>query len=86
MPELFLDIRDDLTSIGLIPAPVQLLSGEAQLDDKVAGEVFWLGLSAFLPPKAEEGDLIVTHDDPSVRTPYKETAIRTITVKFPKMD
>ena len=51
MPDLPLDVRDDLTGIGLVPAPVQLLGGEAELDDEVAGEVFRLDFAAFLPPQ-----------------------------------
>ena len=67
MPDLPLDVRNGLTGIRLIPAPVQLLSGQAELDDEVAGEVLWLDLPAFLPPEAKQRCLIVAHDDPGVR-------------------
>ncbi len=49
-----------------IPAPVQVLGGEAELDDEIAGEVLRLDFAALLPPQAEEGGLIVAHNDPSV--------------------
>ena len=36
MPEMFLDVRDDLPAIGLVPAPVKLLGCGSKLDDEVA--------------------------------------------------
>ena len=74
MPDLPLDVRDDLPGIGLIPAPVQVLGGEAELDDEVAGEVLRLDLAALFPPQPEQGGLIVAHDDPGVRAADKVTA------------
>ena len=50
-----------------IPAPVQVLGREAELDDEVAGEVLRLDLAPLLPPEPEEGGLIIAHDDPGVR-------------------
>ena len=75
MPNLPLDIRDDLTSIGLIPAPVQLLGGHAELDDEVAREVLRLDLPAFFPPKPQESVLVVAHDDPGVRAADEKSAV-----------
>ena len=72
MPDLPLDVRDDLTGIGLVPAPVQLLGGQAELDDEVAGQVLRLDLAAFFPPKPEERRLIVAHDDSGVRAAADE--------------
>jgi hypothetical protein len=46
--DLQLDIRDELTGIGLVPAPVELLSSQAELDDQVAGEVLRLNLVAIV--------------------------------------
>ena len=43
MPELLLHVREDLPGIGLIPAPIELLGGHAELDDEVAREGFSLG-------------------------------------------
>jgi hypothetical protein len=51
MADLPLDIRDDLTGIGLVPASVQRLGGQAQLDDEVAGEVLRFNLATFFPPQ-----------------------------------
>ena len=71
MPDLPLDVRDDLTGIRLVPAPVQLLSGQAELNEEVAGQVLWFPLAAFFPPEAEERRLVVAHDDPRIGAPYK---------------
>jgi hypothetical protein len=35
--EPLLDIRDDLTGIGLVPAPIEILGYDTKLDDEVAG-------------------------------------------------
>jgi hypothetical protein len=47
MPDLFLDIRDDLAGIGLVPAPVQVLGGQPELDDEIAGKVLRPDLARF---------------------------------------
>ena len=39
MPNLPLDIRNDLPGIGLVPAPIEILGREAELDDEIAGKV-----------------------------------------------
>jgi len=63
-----------VTGIGLIPAPVQLLGGQAKLDDKVAGEVLGLDFAPLFTPEAEEGSLVVAHDDPRVRAADEQAA------------
>jgi hypothetical protein len=50
MADPLLDVRYGLPGIGLVPTPVQFLSGQAELDDKVAGEILGLGFAPFLPP------------------------------------
>ena len=66
MPDPPLDVCDDLTGIALVPAPVEVLGDEAELDDEVAGEVLGLDLAALFSPKAKQGGLVVAHDDPGV--------------------
>ena len=51
MADLSLDVREDLPGIELIPAAVKLLGGEAELHDKIAGQVFWFDFAALLPPE-----------------------------------
>jgi hypothetical protein len=53
MPDLPLDICKDLAGIGLIPAPVQVLGRQPQLDDEIAGQILWLDLAALFLPKAQ---------------------------------
>ena len=45
-----LDIGDDPPGIGLVPAPVELLGGEAELHDEIAGQVLRLDFAALFPP------------------------------------
>ena len=67
MADPLLDVRDDLAGIGLVPAAIEVLGHDAELDDKVAGQVLRLDLAAFLPPQPEQGRFVVAHDDPGVR-------------------
>jgi hypothetical protein len=67
MLDLPLDVCKYLTGVGLIPAPIEVLGGQAELDDEIAREVFRLDLAPLLTPKAEESILIVAHNDPGIR-------------------
>ena len=58
----------DLPGIELVPAPVKILGDRPKLDNEVPREVLRLDLPAFLPPQPHQGDLIIAHDDPGVRT------------------
>jgi hypothetical protein len=62
-----LDVGNDLTGIGLVPAPVEILGDAAKLNDQITGEVFRLDLATLFPPKPDQRLLIITHDDPGVR-------------------
>jgi hypothetical protein len=64
--------------IALVPAPVEILGGLAELDYEVAGEVFGLGLAALFPPEAEQGGLVVAHDDPGIGAAYKSTPFNVV--------
>jgi hypothetical protein len=75
VPDPLLDIRDDLACIGLVPAPIQVLGSEAELDDEVAGQIFRLDFTAFLPPKPDQRAFIIPHDDPGVRAADEVSAI-----------
>jgi hypothetical protein len=61
-----LDVFDGLAGIALVPEPVEIFGDPAELDDEVAGQVLRLGLAALFPPEAEQGRLVVAHDDASV--------------------
>jgi hypothetical protein len=45
MADVILDVGDDLTGIGFVPAPVQFFGHDPELDDEVAGEVLRLSLA-----------------------------------------
>jgi hypothetical protein len=72
-PPLYLS--DGMTRVLLEPMSVQRLGRAAELDQEVAGQVLGLDLASFLPPELEQGRLVVSHDDPGVRTPYKTAAV-----------
>jgi hypothetical protein len=75
MLDVPLDVADDLTGIELVPAPVEVLGDGSELDDEIAGEVLRLGLAAFFAPEPKQGQLVIAHDDPSVRPPDETAAI-----------
>ena len=45
-----LDIGEDMSGIGFVPASVQVLSDQPELDNEIAGEIFWLDLAALFSP------------------------------------
>ena len=61
------DIDKDLSGIGLVPAPIELLGHHPELDEEIAGQVLRLDLAALFPPKPEKRLLIIAHYDPGVR-------------------
>jgi hypothetical protein len=82
VPDLALNIRKHLPGIGLIPVPVQLLGRNTKLNNEIAREVFGLDFTPLFLPQPEEGGLIGTHNDPSIR-PADEVA--TTSRLFPQM-
>jgi hypothetical protein len=67
MTHSLLDVGDHLPGIGLIPAAIEVLGGDPELNYEIAGQVLRLDLSPLLPPKPEESTLIIAHDDPGIR-------------------
>ena len=67
MPDLTLNVRKHMTGIGLIPAPIEVLGGEPQLDNEVARQVLWFDLATLFLPKAQQGTLVLAHDGADVR-------------------
>ena len=60
-------VGEDLAGVAFEPVAVEGLGHHPELDDEVAGEVLRLDLAALFPPQAEQGSLVVAHDDPGVR-------------------
>ena len=50
LPDMPLNIGDDFPGLGLVPAAVQLLGDNSELDSEVAGQILRLDLGAFFPP------------------------------------
>ena len=73
-----LDVFDGLPRIALVPVPIEGLGHQAELDDEVAGQVLGLGLAALFPPKAEQGGLVVAHDDAGVGAADKGAPVRKV--------
>jgi hypothetical protein len=58
MADLPLNVRYHLPGAGRIPAPIEVLGDDPQLDDKIAGQIRRLGLPALLAPEPQQGSLI----------------------------
>ena len=76
MTDLALNIRKNLTGVSLIPAPVQVLGRDPQLDNEVAGQVLGVDLAQFLPPEPKEGGLVTANDDTGVGAADEVTAVK----------
>ena len=55
------------SGIALVPAPVERLGGDAELDDEVVAEILRLGLAALFLPQPDQRRFVRAHDDPRVR-------------------
>jgi hypothetical protein len=62
-----LDARDPVTGVKLVPAAIEVLGDQAELDDQDPREVGWSLLAALFAPEPQEGLLVLAHDDPGVR-------------------
>jgi len=71
MPDVLLNIDDFLTTLRLVPAPVQVLSHSAELNDEIARKVFWLSFAALLTPELQEGRLVDPMIISGVEAAYK---------------
>jgi hypothetical protein len=70
-----LDAFDGPPGIALIPEPIEVLGHQAELDDEVVGQVFWLSLAPFLAPEADQFLFVDTHDDPGIGAADEMAAI-----------
>jgi hypothetical protein len=58
--------------------PIERLGYESELHDEIAGEVFRLGLAAFLAPQPHQGSIVAPHDYPGVGAANKGPPIARI--------
>jgi len=75
MPDPALHVSDLPAGVALVPRAIEFLSCSPELHDKVAREVLRLGLASFFAPQADQGGLVVAHDDSGVRAPYERAAV-----------
>ena len=45
-----LHVRNELPGIRLVPAPIEIFGGEAELNDQIPGKVFRFQFAPLLPP------------------------------------
>jgi hypothetical protein len=75
VPQPVLNAFNGLPGVALVPELIEVLGHQAELNDKVAGEVLRLGLAALLAPELEEGRLIGAHDHPGIRAADERPAL-----------
>jgi hypothetical protein len=73
--ELPLHLRDNLPGVLFVPVPVQMLRHGAELDEEVDRQVLGFDLATLFLPKPQQRWLVLTHDDPGVRSADEEAAI-----------
>jgi hypothetical protein len=61
-----LDVGDHLPGIGLVPAAVELLSRDPELDYEIAGQILRLDPAPLLPPQPDQRRFIISHDDAGI--------------------
>jgi hypothetical protein len=69
-----LSVLHALAGVQLEPMAIELLGGDAELDDEVGREVLRLDLAAFLLPEPDKRGFIVAHDDSRVSAANKPPA------------
>ena len=79
-----LDRGDDLAGVALEPEPVEFLRDDAELHEEIVGQVLWFSLAALLPPEANKGGLVGSHNDPSVRAADEGATVGSFTINAGK--
>jgi hypothetical protein len=69
-----LDILEAAARVTLEPAPIELLGGQAELDDEVVREVFGLNFAPLFVPEPDQSVFILTHDNPGIRASNERLA------------
>ena len=73
---VLLYVCKQLSGIDLIPASVQVLGRNTELNDEIARQVLRLDLAPLFPPEPEEGGFVIAHDHTSVGAAEEVAAIR----------
>ena len=61
-----LHVIDPVTRVELVPAAVEILGDQAELDDELARQIERCRLTPFFAPQALECLLVLAHDCPGV--------------------
>ena len=61
-----LDVGNPVAGVELIPAAVEVLGGQPQLNDQDASQVERRLLAALFPPEPQKSLFVLAHDDPGV--------------------
>ena len=69
---------DGLPGVALVPLAIEVLGRQAELDDEVAGEVLRPDLAALFLPQADQGLLVLAHDDAGVGAADEVAAIQIV--------
>jgi hypothetical protein len=75
MRDPLLHVLDGVAGVTLIPAAVEVLGHGTELDDQVVGKILRSDLTALLLPQPQQGGLVITHDDPCIRSADRMAAI-----------
>jgi len=75
MADVLLAVRDGLSCAALVPVPVQVLCGPAELDHQVFREILRRKFSALFAPQSDEIGFILTHNDAGVRAANERAAL-----------
>jgi hypothetical protein len=62
-----LDLTHPMARVEFVPAAIEVLGDQAELDDQDAREVGSGRLASFLLPELQQGLLILAHNNPGVR-------------------
>ena len=71
-----LTVGDGAPCVALIPASVQRLRDDAELDNEVIAEVHRFDFAALFLPKPDQRSLVGAHNDPRVRPANEVAAVR----------
>jgi hypothetical protein len=77
-----LDVTDLVTRVQLVPAAVEVLGDQPELDDQDARKIGRGGLTPLFAPEPRQRLLIIAHDDPRVGAANEVHAVRLMLLCF----
>ena len=77
-----LHVLDGIPGVAFVPLAIEVLGHQAELDDEVGREVLGPDLAALLLPEADQGLLVLAHDDAGVGAADEEAAVGEIPISL----